>query len=354
MSLVCAAMAIPLMGVLNYGFAWLRRPLDADMMVKNGRTLEMLSQRDEPIAEHSRWRRCCGCALCRCVAEVLRSPLALAHCLAVQLRHERERWRCCCCRRSRVVSIASGMHAAHQIASKAHRAKDSKRARKAAAYRPAVSGVRELSRVAAAVDRQAVEVARRERQRQREEQDRLFEVHSDAMGYLHREQLRKVMGGLNGPPEAVSDFELGFVWDQAEIGDHDHTTLPQKRLRPAVALWRYAHFEQAFIDGKAAGQARQGNELVTLAELQQLLAELNDGTKVTRAEAEQVVLEVEGVNTEETAFFWRAWKGGLSREQLRAAVAVWYHRRVFMRRSLAELGKVRTTLIDYNSNEVQQ
>eukprot|EP01051_Picozoa_sp_SAG22_P003612 SAG22_NODE_178_length_16142_cov_13.187995_13_plen_235_part_00 len=45
-SLISAAFAVPIVGLLNFGFGWLRRPLNADLMTKSGETLEALEAKE--------------------------------------------------------------------------------------------------------------------------------------------------------------------------------------------------------------------------------------------------------------------------------------------------------------------
>eukprot|EP01052_Picozoa_sp_SAG31_P019472 SAG31_NODE_1420_length_8429_cov_32.568547_2_plen_1718_part_00 len=45
-SLIAAALAVPIVGLLNFGFGWLRRPLNADLQTKSGETLAQLMAKE--------------------------------------------------------------------------------------------------------------------------------------------------------------------------------------------------------------------------------------------------------------------------------------------------------------------
>jgi hypothetical protein len=45
-SLISAGIAIPVMGLINFGFGWLRRPLNADMLTKAGATLKFIEKKE--------------------------------------------------------------------------------------------------------------------------------------------------------------------------------------------------------------------------------------------------------------------------------------------------------------------
>ena len=113
-SLISAGIAIPVMGLLNFGFGWLRRPLNADMLNKAGSTLENIEEKEKADFDRlkqserlkvgkTRTLRCHGgdnnddarrhpCArlLMLCCGWIIEWPLDCIHCIKVQCHYIRE------------------------------------------------------------------------------------------------------------------------------------------------------------------------------------------------------------------------------------------------------------------------
>ena len=363
-SLVSAGLAVPVIGILNYGFGWLRRPLNADLMTKSGETLDALEEQEKEKADVNPEIKPGAQATANQMDEVTsntprkqtissggeylseskfdhRSEIGVIEKMESKEKHSVVHSRhghlcgicggahgkaCCLVRCFRNICITKPMSCAHCLAVQAccvygvMRAILSWAKNHACCYcqsrvHPELYSprVKELAppRTRAQVGRRRQAVAR-QMETCKESATVLFQKYDENnSGYLESEQLRKLMIELNGNI-AVSDHALNFVMSQATIGVDDNRISPAE-LAPAVSLWRYLQHEQAFIEQRFDDFDSSNNHQLEIEELKEFLTSLNDDIPVTDKEARWVLSQTDKDKS-----------GGLDKMELRAAVALWY------------------------------
>jgi hypothetical protein len=257
-SLISAGIAIPVMGLLNFGFGWLRRPLNADMLTKAGVTLESLEEKDKDeedrlkqderikvgktrtircggggcfnsvsshVEDEADTRHPCVRMLKLCCGWIIECPVDGARCMAVQCGCVRD---AICPRRVIVPMSSIGNTTLAKKRAPRDKAQVGKR-------RANIGDQMQVHKAAAAT---------------------LFARYDmDGSGYLGKEELKHLLIDLNNG-STVSDHVVDFVMVQAHIETNrqlgtntavdDRTTLQE--LKPAIALWKYLQFEEQWID----------------------------------------------------------------------------------------------------------
>jgi hypothetical protein len=286
-SLVSAALAVPVIGILNYGFGWLRRPLNADLMTKSGETLDSLEEQDREKQEAAE-KEIAESREAEQTGAPKHDPGSSTHTESAPNQqnmvggddteldeHEHTAHKqsvvrarrghlcavctgagngkaCCCVRCFRSLCIEKPLSCWHCLV-----------VQSCCVYGVCAAVLAQMSRVACCCFKSKVypeayspriKVVIPPRTRAKVGQRRqavaaqmetckvsaalLFSKYDvNKTGYLEPDQLRTLMVELNGNV-GVSDYALNFVLAQATIGDDDQRISPEE-LGPAVSLWRY-------------------------------------------------------------------------------------------------------------------
>jgi hypothetical protein len=327
---VSAALAVPVIGILNFGFGWLRRPLNADLMTKSGETLDSLEEQDrekeeaakkeqvesklDPDTSSSFTPRGTYVESPPSQQKIVgRDEMELDEYAHTAQKHSVVRARrghlcaictgagsgkaCCCIRCFRNLCIDKPLECWHCLVVQSCCvygvcAAILKKMRQFVscckskiypeAYSPRIKIVAPpRTRAKVGQRRQAVAA---QMVTCKESAALLFGKYDvNDTGFLEPEQLRALMIELNGNVE-VSDYALNFVLAQATIGDDDHRISPEE-LGPAVSLWRYLQHEQAFIESRFDKFDTSNSNQLEIYELKAFLTSLNDDIPVTDKEA---------------------------------------------------------------------
>ena len=286
-SLLAAAISVPVSGSLNFLFAWLRRPFDSDLALKELAYSPDLSEEarsdGSPVAGASKPARCSPAALRQCcVASWMRK----IHCMKVTFpyffdsKENRARMKEQNIRRHKT---SGGMLAA--IGQKF------------------TAGYTASARADVGRQRRELEVALDELWEEYDQEDN---------GTINAKELRKLMEDMN-KPHAVSDAALQFVMNTADVSKTG--VLNKGELRLAIPLYLSLQSEQSRFERAFDRYDVNNDGVLDVKEVASLLEELNDHVSPTTAEVAWVIQSAD-----------TSGDGRLDRADVYRAVAIWYPR----------------------------
>ena len=302
-SLMTAILAVPMIGLLNIGFAWLRAPLTLDVMVKSGEVLDRFDVKEE----HTKKQRKRGRACRRLWRWLAKQPSGVWSCIKVQTRCLRDAYR-----KYRSAG-AQQVVTVQKVDPPPLGAEPGVPRRRAAASR-------RRKRIAAQmkVCEQSIDVI-------------FHRMDADGSGGLNRKELRTLMQELDGS-RRVDRKAVDFVFDNVPVNKNFEIELAH--LKRAITMWRYVQAASAFIDSRfhEMDKGKGGDAVLTVEDVRKLLGALNeaderpqdDATRDTSrdpspAEVEWAVKAASGVLTKETSE-----DAPIDRDALRAVIAVWF------------------------------
>jgi Ca2+-binding EF-hand superfamily protein len=310
-SLLTAAIVLPVVGTMSCLFAFVRRPLEADIKAKTGESYERFQKLEQANSET---KESTASTESRTFSQKLRAQFSGCRtCCKVQFAH----CRIVMCQRRQIAVVEDGpvaqkrdrantIHLAPEEQTRearlARRKLDERQKTKLQMprTRSAPSTRRQLCSAQMLATESSVHV--------------LFNtVDHGAKGWITRDELRLLMSELSGGT-FISDAALRNVASQLEEPVKDGPA-----LRRAIRGWRYSEIEKSYIVAHWDEIDVDGSGRISVQELHALLTTLNEGVEPSVKELEWVVAHTKTrtLNTDLSV-------PTLDREELLAAIAVWY------------------------------
>jgi Ca2+-binding EF-hand superfamily protein len=367
-SLLTAACALPVIAAVNIAFGWMRRPLEADAMSKNGEQLARLQEaaEEKKHEQSSSSKEGGGNEMKkkikhrrrdRCVRRVRRWAKDCSKCVRVQTRCITRCLQSCKRSRSGVAvhdensdssssdSSSSSDYSMYNSSDSDEEAAITKRS----SNKTLGSGVLNKSELGATkkpgtppavpeAPRQSAPVCARRKHVARQMRacaqttDALFDkIDRDHSGTLSIDELRELMREVGGGV-SVDEDDVKFVMQHAQRGSDDSGIIARSEMQQAISLWRYLQHERKFIADRFDGFDLDRNGRLDRKELKALMTSLNDNIECTDKEVAWVLK----VGTSSTYARGGAGSSSLDADEVRGALALWYPA-LRKRRQLEEL-----------------
>jgi len=139
----------------------------------------------------------------------------------------------------------------------------------------------------------------------------LFAKHDkNQSGKLEQDQLRALMEELH-PGVEVHEAEVRYVLKLADANDSN--AVDKHELKVAMTVWMGLKEDQKFIDSRFEVYDSNRSGALERPQLEALLTDLNGGEAPAQSSVEWVIQRADEAKT-----------GAIERDELRAAVALWY------------------------------
>jgi hypothetical protein len=301
-SLLAAVISIPIVGTLNVMFAWLRRPFEGDLAVKQG--VVHAAIRDKDLAQQEEKANATGSKPGCCVRFCSRLSGCCQDCYTAKVTCIRATFPCC-------YRLDGG------------RASDtSKRVENELAQSGGRPGA-PLHKTRTKVSRARAQTAFRRRQHEVSLEKLWTKYDPQNTGEVAETAVREMMQELNDP-HPVSQFAVDFVTRTADISGTG--VINRGELRLAIPLYLALQSEQQRIDrifDRLAKRAVGGQLALNQEQVAHVLATVNDGIQPLSHELSWVIDRARAPDS-------HASPAVLGRDELWRAVAIWYphvHRR---------------------------
>lgn len=268
---MAAVLSIPITGILNFAFAWLRAPFEAHLAVLEGQTAEIVREAREKDSKRSGDREAKSRGDDRtCIRYIERKRT----CLRASFP---------CCRSTKPMKL---LHFCCYW----------------------LQPVPDLEMYEHSQTRASLTEKVRKHSRSLEELWKTYDP--QGTGSIHVEQLRRIMEEMNSP-DPVDDRTVEFILrtaDQSATG-----VINRGELRLALPLYLSLQEEQTRILSTFDKFDSSGDGLLTADELTLMMTDLNDGNAPSKAEVHYVMSQAD-----------RSGDGAIGRDEVMGAVAVWY------------------------------